>query len=103
LFLWLIHRESYNGIAYNTDLIAPARAPRKIRGPAHGGSADERGAVACGQERAPPTYGLLLANFILSPRGQKIFNFDFADPAKDIPFNRLSRGLSSARYNDQIN
>jgi hypothetical protein len=30
LFLWLIHRESYNGVGYNTDRIPPTRAPKKF-------------------------------------------------------------------------
>ncbi|HVO93833.1 MAG TPA: ABC transporter substrate-binding protein, partial [Terriglobales bacterium] len=30
LFLWLIHRESYNGVGFNTDRIPPVRAPKKF-------------------------------------------------------------------------
>ncbi|MGH7870947.1 MAG: hypothetical protein ACREQO_01870 [Candidatus Binatia bacterium] len=47
-----------------------------------------------------------MADFILSPRGQKIFGeLDFADSAKDRGVNRFypEHGLTSAQYDDQMN
>ena len=189
LFLWLIHRESYNGVGYNTDRIAPARAPKKFddllkpdfksrMGFANGDTgarmiaamlkaggeeyirklwrqnyslhslsaralADQ---VAAGEVELSPTISrehaaevkrnggpigwnpmevvptnaggvavlksaphphaaLLLADFILSPRGKKIFGaLDFADPAIDSRLNRFypERGLTSAQYDQQM-
>lgn len=189
LYLWVIHRESYNGVGYNTDRIPPPRAPRKFddllkpefkgkMGFANGDTGARMMAamikakgegfikklraqeytlhsisaraladqVAAGEVELSPTISrehaaevkrnggpigwapmevvptnaggvavvktaphphaaLLLADFILSPRGQKIFGeLDFADPIKDSSFNRFypERGLTSAQYDEQM-
>ena len=64
------------------------------------------GGVAVVKTAPHPHAALLLADFILSPRGQKIFGeLDFADSTKDSAFNRFypERGLTSAQYDDQMN
>jgi iron(III) transport system substrate-binding protein len=190
LFLWLIHRESYNGVGYNTDRVPLSRAPKKFddllrkefkgkMGFANGDTGARMVAamikakgeefirklraqdyslhslsaraladqVASGEVELSPTISrehaaevkrnggpigwapmeivptnaggvavvktaphphaaLLLADFILSPRGQKIFGeLDFADPNKDKTFNRYypEKGLTSAQYEEQMN
>jgi iron(III) transport system substrate-binding protein len=190
LYLWVIHRESYNGVGYNTDRIPPARAPKKfddlLKTEFKGKMAFANGdtgarmiaamlkakgeeyikrlrnqeyslhslsaraladLVAAGEVELSPTISrehaievkrkggsigwapmevvptnaggvalvktaphrhaaLLLADFILSPRGQKIFaEFDFADPAGDSGLNRFypERGLTSEQYENQMN
>jgi iron(III) transport system substrate-binding protein len=190
LYLWVIHRESYNGVGYNTDRIPPARAPKKfddllktefkgkmafangdtgarmiaamlkakgeeyikrlrnqeyslhslsaraladlvaagevelsptisrehaIEVKRKGGSIGwapmevvptNAGGVALVKTAPHPHAALLLADFILSPRGQKIFaEFDFADPAGDSGLNRFypERGLTSEQYENQMN
>jgi iron(III) transport system substrate-binding protein len=190
LYLWLIHRESYNGVGYNTDRIPPERAPTKFddllkpefkskMGFANGDTGARMIAamlkakgeayvkklkaqqyslyslsaraladhVAAGEVELSPTISrehaaevkrnggpigwapmevvptngggvavvktaphphaaLLLADFILSPRGRKIFGeIDFANPAKDSGLNRYypERGLTSSQYDDQMN
>jgi iron(III) transport system substrate-binding protein len=53
-----------------------------------------------------PHAALLLADFILGPRGQKIFGeVDFVNLAKDGGLNRYypEQGLTSAQYDDQMN
>ena len=63
------------------------------------------GGVAIVKTAPHPHAALLLADFILSPRGQKIFGeFDFADASKDRGLNRFypERGLTSAQYDDQL-
>jgi iron(III) transport system substrate-binding protein len=189
LYLWLIHRESYNGVGYNTDRIAPSLAPKKFddllrpefkgkMGFANGDTGARMIAamlkakgeeyirklwtqeyslyslsaraladlVAAGEVELSPTISrehaaevrrnggpigwapmevvptnaggvaivktaphphaaLLLADFILSPRGQKIFGeLDFADPAKDSGLNRFypEKGLTSAQYEERL-
>ena len=189
LYLWLIHRESYNGVGYNTDRIPPTMAPKKFddllkpefkgkmgfangdtgarmiaailkaKGEEYikklrtqeyslyslsaraladlvaGGEVElsptisrehaaevkrnggpigwapmemvptNAGGVAIVKTAPHPHAALLLADFILSPRGQKIFGeFGFADPSKDRGLNRFypERGLTSAQYDDQL-
>jgi iron(III) transport system substrate-binding protein len=188
LWLWLIHRESYNGVGYNTERIPPAQVPKKFddllkpefkgkMGFANGDTgarmiaamlkakgeeyvrrlqtqayslhslsaralADQvaagevdlsptisrehaaevkrnggpigwepmevvptnAGAVAVVKAAPHPHAALLLADFILSPRGQKIFGeLDFVDP-RDSRLNRFypERGLTSTEYDDQM-
>jgi iron(III) transport system substrate-binding protein len=190
LYRWVIHRESYNGVGYNTDRIPPERAPRKFddllkpefkgkMGFANGDTgarmiaailkakgeeylrklrtqeyslhslsaralADlvaageveisptisrdhaaevkrnggpigwvpmeivptNAGAVAVVKTAPHPYAALLLADFILSPHGRKIFGeLDFADPVRDKSLNRFypERGLTSAQYETQMN
>jgi iron(III) transport system substrate-binding protein len=190
LYVWVIHRESYNGVGYNTDRIPPERAPRKFddllkpefkgkMGFANGDTGARMIAamlkakgeeyikklrtqeyslhslsaraladlVAAGEVEISPTIsrdhaaevksnggpiawapmeivptnaggvavvktaphphaGLLLADFILSPRGRKIFGeLDFVDPVRDKSLNRFypERGLTSAQYETQMN
>jgi len=189
LFYWIIHRESYNGVGYNTDIIPPASVPKSFAdllkpqfkgkmGFANGDTGARMiGAmvkakgeeyvkklnaqnyslqsisaravadlVASGEvelsptislehavevkskggpigwvpmelvptnaggaaliEQAPHPYAaLLMVDFILSPRGQKIFSDpSLANSAKELVSRRWypESGLTSAQYEDRL-